>query len=67
MFRRASALLDFQPADGQQVELRGRIGVYESRGELQLVVESMARVGAGSLYEEFLRLRARQLDFFHVS
>ena len=59
MFRRAAALLDFQPADGQQVELRGRIGVYESRGELQLVVESMARVGAGSLYEEFLRLRAR--------
>ena len=59
MFRRAAALLDFQPTDGQQVELRGRIGVYESRGELQLVVESMARVGAGSLYEEFLRLRAR--------
>jgi exodeoxyribonuclease VII large subunit len=59
MFRRAALLLDFQPADGQQVELRGRIGVYESRGELQLVVEAMGRVGAGTLYEEFLRLRAR--------
>lgn len=59
MFRRAAALLDFVPADGMQVELRGRIGVYEPRGELQLVVEGMRRLGAGALYEEFLRLRAR--------
>jgi len=59
MFRRAAGLLDFRPADGQQVELRGRITVYESRGELQCVVEAMARLGAGSLYELFLRLKAR--------
>ncbi len=59
MFRRAASLLDFAPADGQQVDLRGRIGVYEPRGELQLVVESLQRVGAGTLYEEFLRLRTR--------
>jgi exodeoxyribonuclease VII large subunit len=59
MFRRASALLDFAPADGQQVELRGRLGVYDTRGELQVVVESMQRVGTGTLYEEFLRLKAR--------
>jgi exodeoxyribonuclease VII large subunit len=59
MFRRAATLLDFSPADGQQVELRGRIGVYEARGELQLIVEAMQRVGAGTLYEEFLRLKAR--------
>ena len=59
MFRRAATLLDFQPADGQQVELRGRITVYEARGELQCVVESMQRLGAGSLYELFLRLRAK--------
>ena len=59
MFRRAGSLLDFAPADGQQVDLRGRLGVYEARGELQMIVESMQRVGAGSLFEEFLRLRAR--------
>lgn len=59
MFRRAAGLLDFQPRDGQQVELRGRVAVYEARGELQLVVESMQQVGAGSLYEQFLRLKAR--------
>lgn len=59
MFRRAASLLDFQPADGQRVEVRGRIAVYEARGELQMVVEALQRQGAGSLYEEFLRLRAR--------
>ena len=59
MFRRAAALLDFDAADGQQVELRGRLAVYEARGELQLVVESMRRLGAGALYEQFLRLKAR--------
>jgi exodeoxyribonuclease VII large subunit len=59
MFRRAATLLDFDPRDGMQVEVRGRIGVYEARGELQLIVESMRRLGAGTLYEEFLRLRAR--------
>ena len=59
MFRRAAGLVDFQPADGQQVELRGRLGIYESRGELQMVVESLQRLGAGTLYEEFLRRRAK--------
>ena len=59
MFRRAAGLLDFRPADGQQVELRGRITVYESRGELQCVVESLQRLGDGSLYELFLQLKAR--------
>ena len=39
MFRRAAGLVDFAPVDGQQVELRGRLGVYEARGELQMIVE----------------------------
>ena len=59
MFRRAAGLLAFAPADGQQVELRGRITVYEARGELQCVVEAMQPLGAGSLYELFMRLKAR--------
>jgi exodeoxyribonuclease VII large subunit len=59
MFRRAASLLDFSPADGQLVEARGRLAVYEPRGDLQFVVESMQRAGAGALFEQFLRLRAR--------
>jgi exodeoxyribonuclease VII large subunit len=57
MFRRAAALLDFIPRDGQRVELRGRLGVYEPRGELQLVAESMREAGQGNLFEQFLKLK----------
>lgn len=59
MFRRAASLLNFAPADGQLVEVRGRVAVYEPRGELQFVIESMQRAGAGALFEQFLRLRHR--------
>ncbi|MFT4241593.1 MAG: exodeoxyribonuclease VII large subunit [Acidovorax sp.] len=59
MFRRAADLLDFSPRDGELVELRGRIGVYEARGDLQFIVESMQRAGQGALFEQFLRLKAR--------
>ncbi|HWI12205.1 MAG TPA: exodeoxyribonuclease VII large subunit [Burkholderiaceae bacterium] len=59
MFRRAASLLAFVPAEGQLVEVRGRLGVYEPRGELQVVVEAMQTAGAGALYEQFLRSKAR--------
>ena len=59
MFRRAAGLLNFDPRDGQRVELRGRLGVYDARGELQLVVESMQQAGQGTLFEQFLKLKAR--------
>jgi len=59
MFRRAAGLMDFQPRDGESVEVLGRLGVYEPRGELQLIVESMKRAGQGALFEQFLQLKAR--------
>ena len=59
MFRRAASLLDFSPGDGQLVELRGRLGIYELRGELQLVVESMQQAGKGALFEQFLALKSK--------
>lgn len=59
MFRRAAGLLDFSPRDGELVEVRGRLGVYEARGDLQLIVESMSRAGQGALFEQFMRLKAK--------
>lgn len=59
MFRRATTLLDFSPRDGELVEVRARLGVYEPRGDLQLIVESMKRAGQGVLFEEFLKLKAK--------
>ncbi|MEP6789764.1 MAG: exodeoxyribonuclease VII large subunit [Ramlibacter sp.] len=59
MFRRAAGLLDFSPRDGDSVEVQGRLGVYELRGDLQLIVESLTRAGQGALFEQFLRLKAK--------
>ena len=59
MFRRSASLLQFLPRDGELVEVTGRLGVYEQRGDLQLVVESMRRAGQGALFEQFLRLKAK--------
>ena len=59
MFRRSASLLDFIPRDGELVEVRGGLGVYEPRGDLQLIVESMSRAGQGALFEQFLQLKAK--------
>jgi exodeoxyribonuclease VII large subunit len=59
MFRRAAISLNFSPRDGELVEVRGRLGVYEPRGDLQLIVESMSRAGQGALFEQFLQLKAK--------
>ncbi|CAN5678303.1 hypothetical protein BH10PSE18_BH10PSE18_12580 [soil metagenome] len=59
MFRRAASLMDFAPRDGDQIEVRGRLGVYEPRGDLQLIVESMRRAGQGALCEQFMLRKAR--------
>ncbi len=58
-FKRVASAIDFIPRDGDQVEVQGRLGVYEQRGELQLVVEAIRRAGQGVLFERFLRIKAR--------
>jgi len=59
MFRGRNALVDFAPREGDEVELRAAVGLYEARGEFQLTVESMQRAGQGRLFEEFMRLKRR--------
>jgi exodeoxyribonuclease VII large subunit len=59
MFKRSAQMLNFAPKDGQSVEVFGRLGVYEPRGELQLVVESMRTTGQGTWFEQFLKLKAQ--------
>lgn len=58
MFKRAASALGFMPRDGELVEVRGKLGVYEARGDLQLIVDSMQRAGQGDLFAQFLRLKA---------
>ncbi|MBP7303013.1 MAG: exodeoxyribonuclease VII large subunit, partial [Brachymonas sp.] len=59
MFRRAAMAMDFTPRDGELVEVRGKLGVYEQRGDLQLIVDSLQRAGQGALFEQFLRVKAK--------
>jgi len=59
MFRRALSQVTFPVREGMLVEARGQLSVYEARGELQLVVDGLQQAGAGALYEQFLRLKAR--------
>jgi exodeoxyribonuclease VII large subunit len=59
MFKRAATGLQFVPRDGQRVEVSARVSVYEPRGELQMVVEAMVPAGEGSLYEQFMQIKAR--------
>ena len=59
MFRSSARLLRFRPADGLQVVLRGRVTIYEDRGELQITAEYIEPKGAGSLQLAFEQLKAK--------
>jgi exodeoxyribonuclease VII large subunit len=59
LFRRQAMLLRFRPEDGLHVLARGRVSVYEQRGQMQLVAETMEPVGAGSLQLAFEQLKAQ--------
>jgi exodeoxyribonuclease VII large subunit len=59
LFRRQASLLRFRPDDGLLVLLRGKVSVYEQRGQMQIVAEFMEPVGAGSLQIAFEQLKAR--------
>ena len=59
MFRTRAQFLDFRPENGQQVEVRARVTLYEPRGHFQLVVEEIRKAGLGALYEAFEKLKAK--------
>jgi exodeoxyribonuclease VII large subunit len=59
MFKMKAGALRFRPVDGMQVLLRARVGLYEPRGEFQLVAEYMEPAGEGALQREFEQLKAR--------
>ena len=59
MFRMAASRLRFRPADGMHVLMRAKVGLYEARGEFQLVAEHMEPAGEGALQREFEQLKAR--------
>jgi exodeoxyribonuclease VII large subunit len=59
MFRTAASRLRFRPVDGMHVLMRAKVGLYEARGEFQLVADHMEPAGEGALQREFEQLKAR--------
>ena len=59
MFKGANRALGFTPANGMQVLARARVGLYEGRGEYQLIVEGMEESGEGALHRAFEQLKNR--------
>lgn len=59
LFRRDAVRLRLQPADGMQVLARGKISIYEARGDLQLIVEHLEAAGLGRLQRELSELKAK--------
>lgn len=59
VFRSSARLLRFRPSDGMQVVVRGRVTIYEDRGQLQIIAEHVEPKGAGALQIAFEQLKAK--------
>jgi exodeoxyribonuclease VII large subunit len=59
MFRSSARLLRFRPDNGMQIIARGRVTIYEDRGELQISAEYLEPKGAGALQIAFEQLKAK--------
>ncbi len=59
MFRTRNTGIGFTPKAGQHVLVRGRVTMYEARGDYQLIAEHMEEAGVGALKREFERLKAK--------
>jgi exodeoxyribonuclease VII large subunit len=59
VFRSSARLLRFRPVDGMQVVVRGRVTIYEDRGQLQIIAEYVEPKGAGALQVAFEQLKAK--------
>ena len=59
MWRSSVQRLGFTPNDGDAVEVHGSINIYEAGGQVQLYADTIKPLGAGALYQEFIRLKAK--------
>jgi exodeoxyribonuclease VII large subunit len=58
MWKTSAARLRMGLQDGMEVEVHGRIGVYEVSGQYQLYADHIRPVGEGALYQEFMQLKS---------
>ena len=59
MFKGRNSYVDFTPREGDKIEARATVTLYEARGDFQLTVESMQQAGLGDLFEAFEKLKLK--------
>ena len=59
MFRSRTAQVKFQPKEGDQIVVRGKVSLYENRGDYQLIVDAMKPAGEGQLQQAFIQLKQK--------
>ncbi|MFT4812652.1 MAG: exodeoxyribonuclease VII large subunit, partial [Marinoscillum sp.] len=59
MFRSRTAQVKFQPKEGDQIVVRGKVSLYENRGDYQLIVDAMKPSGEGQLQQAFIQLKQK--------
>ncbi|MFT6188956.1 MAG: exodeoxyribonuclease VII large subunit [Oleispira sp.] len=59
MFRSRTAQLKFQPKEGDKIVVRGKVSLYENRGDYQLIVDAMKPAGEGQLQQAFIQLKQK--------
>lgn len=59
MFRGRNSYIDWVPKEGDKVEARATVTLYEARGDFQLTVEFLQRAGLGALFEAYERLKQK--------
>jgi len=62
MFANSNRRVQMQPADGQQVLVRGRVSLYEGRGDFQIIADQMEPAGEGVLRQAFDALKIKLAD-----
>jgi exodeoxyribonuclease VII large subunit len=59
MFRNRNIMLKLRPKHGDKVLVRGKISLYEARGDYQLIIENLQAIGEGALQQQFEQLKNR--------
>ena len=59
MFKGRNTYVDFVPREGDKIEARATVGLYEARGDFQLTVEFVQKAGLGALFEAFEKLKIK--------
>lgn len=59
MFRSRTTQVKFQPKEGDQIVVRGKVSLYENRGDYQLIVDAMKPAGEGQLQQAFIQLKQK--------